>query len=47
MTQLVKGFTNEELWQKAEYEGIELETEAKMVEILLQSRCASTAENLN
>jgi hypothetical protein len=23
MTQLVKGFTNEELWQKAEYEGIE------------------------
>jgi hypothetical protein len=23
MTQLVKGFTNEELWIKAEYEGIE------------------------
>lgn len=23
MTQLVKGFTNEELWQKAEYEGTE------------------------
>jgi hypothetical protein len=23
MTQLVKGFTNEELWHKAEYEGIE------------------------
>ncbi len=23
MTQLVEGFTNEELWQKAEYEGIE------------------------
>lgn len=23
MTQLVKGFTNEELWQKADYEGIE------------------------
>lgn len=23
MTQLVKGFTNEELWLKAEYEGIE------------------------
>jgi hypothetical protein len=23
MTQLVKGFTNEELWQKAECEGIE------------------------
>jgi hypothetical protein len=23
MTQLVKGFTNEELWEKAEYEGIE------------------------
>jgi hypothetical protein len=23
MTQLVKGFTNEELWQTAEYEGIE------------------------
>ena len=23
MTQLVKGFTNEELWQKAEHEGIE------------------------
>lgn len=23
MSQLVKGFTNEELWQKAEYEGID------------------------
>jgi hypothetical protein len=23
MTQLVKGFTNEELWKKAEYEGID------------------------
>jgi len=23
MTQLVEGFTNEELWNKAEYEGIE------------------------
>lgn len=23
MSQLVKGFTNEELWEKAEYEGIE------------------------
>ncbi len=23
MTQLVKGFTNEELWNKAEYEGID------------------------
>jgi hypothetical protein len=23
MTQLVKGFTNEELWLKAEYEGID------------------------
>lgn len=23
MTQLVKGITNEELWQKADYEGIE------------------------